>query len=844
MKIKINGVVHEVYEYDDDNTLLERYTLSQPDSLSSFYRIENEDFILKDGLSLTVTSVRDSISKLNAEDLADQNIVDSILLSYPNLKRREIGILWILDNYEIANQKPKPISAEDLEYLKKLDRIAFLSQTKAQSTVEDFLKGIKRQRDEFSAKINKEKSIFTSVTKHRETIQPGPFSLEEISARLILRIPNGENLIDIFDALEPSKNVPFIILARKRKIYYKIFKHIPPPMKWIDYVPPAEGIYFKILNISSSGMSTRQIMIDNLYSDGVWTPDNRIELDFMIRQGVKEEDIRMRLFSALGDRVDYEIVTSRQMGIKGVFTISNVDFDKPVFSDFVATNPIFRYFLFLNEKTKTVLAKPRFYAYYAPDQQGEISTSLGLTITPLTKDGINSVVIRISHALNLQQANSAKLIITKLISMYLQDYEQIAKIYETIIPTFKRMQTGKVAKPKKEDKKTGPRAVALRKAQPEMFGSRYPDQCQKERQPYILKTEEEARRRAEDLGDPHKIMKFEGVWYACEPREPYLDPSGNKDKDDKHIFPGLKENKPKTKDTEHDKEYHKKYKYLPCCFTQDQYEKKASNLRKYNEKMVSGKTDEIEERESGAGYIIGANKRLPPGRLGEVPFNWEKLLGYLGMKKIIRGKQEFYPILRYGVMQTPDSFIHCLERAFNPRYSIITNKEKKDQVDQIRAEWADSNLGIARQELYNYTHEDIEEILLNSDEYVAPEDFISLAQKYYECNIFIYVVNTKHENGDIVIPRNSQAYLTRDIDETKKTVLIVKYETETNEYPYQCEIFCQLDEQDGKIRNIDCVFENSPVVEMATKLFYEANEVFVVSPDGYEPYSPVPEIGV
>ena len=838
MKITINGQQYDAYQYDDDMTILERYSLSKEGSVPSFFRIENKDFVIEEGAELQVSDVRDLIKNLSAEDLEDNPQIESILSSYPKLKKRDIGVLWIIENYEIDGDKIK--EEINVTFLKTLDRITFLTSAKAASITVDFLKKIKRERDVIASRSKKGKKIFDVLNKYQEMPSTGPFVLEEITTQSILKLPNGENLLDVFDAMDTSKNIPFIILARKKKIYYKVFRHIIPPIGWVDFVPPFEGIFFKVLNMPASKLSSRQIMLENLYSNGIWTVDNKIELDFKVREGTPEEVITGRFFDALGDRLEYEVVSTHQTGIKGIFTIPSVSFNRVIFADLVATNEYFRYFLFFNEKNKTILAKPRFYVYYASDQQGIIPNSLALTITPQLTDGQQSVTVRVSHAMNFQQANAARIITSKLFSLYLEEYEQISDIYASLT---KDVGVEVKKKEKKEDKKTGPRAAALRKVNPGMFGSRYPDQCQKQAQPYILKDKEEALAKAEELGDPHKVMFYEGTWYACEPREPYLDPSGNKDKDNKHVFPGLKENKPKTGDPEYNKEYKKKYPDIVCCFTQDQYEKGASRLRKYREGLTTGERPEDTGREIGIGHIVGANKRLQAGRFGELPFNWERLLDHMGINKITRGKQTFHPILRHGVVPSADSVIHCLERAFNPRYASLITSEKKDVVSQVRETLSESNLSIGRQELYDYTETDIQQMLLDEDQYLAPEMFVSLLQQYYDCNIFIYLLDDKHPNGDIVIPRSSQAYLTRDINELKRTVFIIKYETETDDYPYQCEVFCQL-AGDGKIKGagLNFVFENSPIVKIAVELFYDANEVFVVSTDGYEPYHPVPEI--
>ena len=683
MRITINGRPYEVYEYDDDNTILERYSLSQENALPSFFRIENKDFIIAEGIALQIKDVRESLADLDGSELEDFPLIKAILISYPKLKRRDIGILWILEHYPLLQAGNKLKDPIDITFLRSLDRISFLTPAKAETTTLDFVKRLKKDREQITERIKREKKIFEVLDKSVQLPTTGPFVLEEVTSQSVLKLPGGENLVDVFDAMEASRNVPFIVLARKKKIYYKVFRHIVPPIGWVDFIPPVEGIFFKVLSVSPSRLSSKRVMLENLYSSGVWTVDNRVEIQFKVREGLSEEDIESRFFESLEDRLEYEVVTSRQTSIKGVFTISDILFDRIVFADLVATNEYFKYFLFFNEKNKTILTKPRFYVYYAPDQAGIISNSLALTITPQTSNGTPSMIIRVSHAVNVQQANSARIITMKLFGMYLKEYDEIVAIYSGLVPDFATSGIGIKKKEKKEDKKTGPRAAALRKVHPEMFGSRYPDQCQKERQPYVLRNKEEALAKAEELGDPHKVMLFEGIWYACEPREPYLDPEGNKDKDDKHLFPGLKENKPKTKDTEYDKEFKKNHPALPCCFTQDQYETKASLLRIYRESLETGISgvEKVEtEREAGSGYIVGANKRLPAGRFGELPFNWDKLLNYLGMEKVSRGKQSFYPILRFGVIPAPDSIIHCLERAFNPRYISLTTQEKKNLV--------------------------------------------------------------------------------------------------------------------------------------------------------------------
>jgi len=831
MKIKINGDDFVVFEYDDSHTILERYSITQPNSLPTFYRIDGKDFILEDGTNLKTTDVRESIKNMSADDIMEKSNIEGIITSYPGLRRSDIGILWIKAAYKFDGKKSKiPINVNNL---RSLDKYIFATSLRAEASVSEFDADVKIKRDKLKKKIEDEDRTFALLTKQK-TVLVDPFNIEEITNQIVLKLPNKENPLAVFDAMDTSKNIPFILLVYKKRRYFKVHSHIIPPDSWIDLKPSVPGIYFKILNAPPGKLFGRQIMLENLYSDAVWYPEDRIELNFRVKYGISEDDMRAKIFDTLGGRITYEILATKQTAIKGTFIVPDLDFNRAIFADLVHTNPILRYFLFFNEKQKTVFNKPRFYVYYAPNQQGLISSSLTLTITPQIEGENRSAIVRISHATNLQQANTARLVFSKLLSIYNLQFQDTVDIYTELIHNFKTIASIFQQKSKKkEDKKTGPRATALRKFRPDLFGSRYPDQCQREKQPYVIKTKEEAEALALKLGDPHKVMYFEGAWYACDPREP-------DDKNFKHLFPGLKKNTSKM-----NKEYKEALELLPCCYTLDQFDKAASNLRQYykdsqmeDQEGFTSKKD----KEGGMGYIVGQNKKLDAGRYGEMPFNWEKLLTHLQIEKIAKGRQSIYPFLRHGVLPGPDSFIHCLERTFNMRYTSSVSEDKRKIVMAVRKKIStSSSLILGRQEMYDYTSQTIKDMLLDPQQYIDPKRWVNIISSHYKCNIFLYVVDSQNINGNVVIPNHSQAYLLKDIDVTIPSVLIVMFETGTEDYPYQCEVVCYITTEGSKVKGIDFSFTNDPISNMAAKLLYDANEVFTVSTSGYEPYLPVHE---
>ena len=325
------------------------------------------------------------------------------------------------------------------------------------------------------------------------------------------------------------------------------------------------------------------------------------------------------------------------------------------------------------------------------------------------------------------------------------------------------------------------------------------------------------------------MIKFGDAWYACEPRE-------DDDKDQVHIWPGLKENSSKT-----DPKYIKEHPLLPCCYIQDQYTKKASCWRKYSEEGNLDCSDS-KGKEVGVGHIVKGGKSTAFNRYGEIPFNWEKVLKYLKVEKINKGKQEIYPLLRKGVVPSPDSFVHCVESAMRPeKYSIIPSvEEAKKYIMKIRKDISEKTpLEVGAQELYDMYAEDIKNELLDENAYIAPEKYISILQYYYKCNIFMYVVDEDRPFGEILTPRAKDVYLPKYPDETLPTILIVKYESDSRDYPYQCEIMVLVEVKNNKFEKVTTKFINHPISRCAMDLYHDSNDIFIVGYDGYSIYKPM-----
>ena len=98
MKIFINGEEYKLYEYDDIKSIIDRYAIGKK-SLPRYFNIKN-NVALKDGAKIQMEDVRNLISQLKLKRLEDpetQKILNLIKKDFPDIKNKDIGILWIND---------------------------------------------------------------------------------------------------------------------------------------------------------------------------------------------------------------------------------------------------------------------------------------------------------------------------------------------------------------------------------------------------------------------------------------------------------------------------------------------------------------------------------------------------------------------------------------------------------------------------------------------------------------------------------------------------------------------------------------------------------------------------
>lgn len=842
MKIKIktrSGTVNlDVEQYYDSYTIIKKYAYTYGDkhALARYYRIVQDEPVITPDLELTISDIRNVIRKHKNVDgangfdyfvaLPNMNLV---LLSYPEITAKEIVLLWLIERYlpegvtpETESHLALSIEGEGvLDKVRQIPGLSFITADTLKDNVIAYYNNLDSERQALIDDVKHMDSVYEIITKE-ERYNTSDVVLDEVTFLIFINLPNNENLEHIFDAMTVSESIPFIMLNYRDTRRYKVDKHMPIFKSWIDFEPETEGIFFKILNAEPTKLQTSK-NIQRFFSDGVWHVDsNIVEIEYVLNTGITSEIIKNRFEGCITGNIDYGIYQSNQTSVKARFTVDDFDFNRVIFTDLVYLSDVFSYFLFFNERNRSSVEKPRYFFYYRPGHDFDVRRSMKITFTQQKFKNVRKVEIKVSRAKNKQQVESFRILFSQLVSLYNKNiYTTLAVYKKYIANAMKYIDVYSLfRKQTKKNIKTGERLEELQERRPDIFVANYSRICSKDKQPYLIEGEQTMHEILEVLdNNEHKIINYplgSTDYYACEPRE---------DDDDKHNWPGLQKN---------DKLSNKKeYPLIPCCFTKDQYAKKSSNLNTYikkQEDLTGINTAQLLLNAGDPGHVLKPNKVVTPGRYGELPYYISTIVTQAGIKPITKGKSTYLPILRTGVMQTPDSFFHCLERAFNPKYYLSQPRTQRDIVAAARQQMANyPSFAIAKQELYDYTDDEVRHALLDSERFIDPGMWIKLAEKHYNCNILMYRVDDENPNGAIAIPRHSQVYLTRDIPLDRNTVLIVSYQIDGKDYPYQCELLCRWNLNINTTKNFEYYFNSrDKLIETAIKFFFDSNRIYML----------------
>lgn len=751
--MKINGKEYDITDFDNADTIKTVLAIEE-NTLPIYIRLEKTDLLER-------TDLLEGSSSYKAFFLKNE---------LKGMRKTKIEQVYkdIADQYELAPSQYKNVIFEWANVNKEL-RMANNVQIDevyiekgAPEYYNEYFDNAMKETIENNRKFAKQKREFSKI----KPVSVSPF-IETGSLIEIVVDVKEKRLVDIFDDFTTSAFIPAIVLNTNMTVYKYSEENIEQampitlPKKGNVFRTSKNYIYFKIYN-------------GKQYINVIWKKNNSIVFDIEKYNNLTKDTIINNFFSHFTSK--YKIVSQTIKGLKGHFEADIQDFQKYVFADLVFNNEAVSTSFFFNEfclietECSSMMMRDKFYTYFGIDRN--IDTSLTFLITPKE----DNIKITIQKSRGDDQVKSFIETLGRALNIYKLEKDTIEKGYAA----FYTIEKTPIKKKEKKILKTKETLVPLVEFDSELFATGfYAKEVDKNKQPMVMKTEEEAKQYMEKHGK-EKVMKFTDPvskktgWYFCSDNQ----------------FPGLKfklGNMNVLRKGDKAEQYAKWAKNrigVPKCFNSDQTARVRKALQQFE-----GKERPEKKTPKQSSYINKIpNKIIEEGKLAVLPQNLEYIFpGYV----------------RKGMGFT-NGFIQCVLAAF----------EKTSSPEKYRKKFAELGdmLNVAKQEM---PQKNIKKYI-ESDKHFDPTLFIKLLEEYFDINIFLYSVNTSDNSlGEVLLPKNINGHFFYSKKEERKSIAILCHDTV---FGYHCELI---------IKN-DNAFLNKELFKINNKILKKFNKQLII----------------
>lgn len=767
--VRFNGKEFQLYDLDTQISALNRLAseldtipiyLYFPNGIPTIEQLQERDNIIVEDLLPVIINTKfefGDLYKQIKDKISDLNLFVDVLVPFIafNQTINEIpveyqGIIFKQIEDEITKTKLFLNEKINIEELWK-------DREQVKQYIENTIKSIKKQS------INEVKVVneFEIITKGLDYTE---FELEKVSFNIILNLKDI-SLLEIFNNIRLNTNVPFATLNN----FYKILKDFSPSPDWS--ISLESGIIFKILEKINT---KNPKLID--YTDAYISVEGEQGKEIVTAMldlstsgsNLSREDFVSRFLGTLTSIGDISIENTKESQVNGVFYFPSHSMNNYVFSDMVMNNPLFSSLISIDESDKATKKKPSIYIHFNHPLIGYVTANITEKIMDKIDPSMKKkssltfplneryIRVKISKADNVEAVRKFQIMLSKLFVIYDNNYDQIVQYYRKFIPSFGEIISFEIPPPRKE---------ALKHLEPEIFLPGYTRQCP--RVPTIVNDQDADKARK----DGQQVMIFptqgEGPQqrnYICNHLE--------------HKYPGLRANPLSN---------NKKFPFVPCCYAKDQESREGSKYRHY----YYG--EDIPQKENIQQDLFTTNKFVPNNIFGTLPQNITEMF------EIIEPNEQ-YTFVRKGVFRSKSSFLNCVMEALNDQTNILQIEdeyEREERIVQIRKSLATpEKASTCRQEMYDFTTEEIIKAIQDQTVYLDPKLFLHLLEIEYNCNIFIFTRN--NIKGEMSLPRHQQAYY--KTKRTGKCIFIFEHigsEKDRAEFP-QCELIIKWG-----IKNVD-----------------------------------------
>jgi hypothetical protein len=610
---------------------------------------------------------------------------------------------------------------------------------------------------------------------------------------------------------------------------------------------------YKDIKLLEKQIKQKQREFDINYVKIIIDETFNVVFDFNINSTSKE--YLMNAFFNLFPKHDIPIESESCSLIRGVYDFPNKNLNKTVLCDLIMTNPNFSKFLTINESKGIPMSKTTIR--FNHESTGEIKASLIEQKNDKYKNlkksdeyfSENSYIqVHIQKCKNIESVRNFQFILSRLLEVYYKEFENISKVYRLYIKGFKD-----VTKEKKNIARSEVKSKLLENIEPKIFTKgqyirsicqKYPvnidDDYNNYRENILNGTEvDESNMYKNSIENNQDILIFPSKeMKGFQPRRYICDSERNRK--NKHLYPGLKENK-----------FFKKgndiFKYLPCCFPVPQ-RKKLLEARKDDpvianfyrfegdadddEPIIEDDREETKEEESNVPVEFVKNKNADAIKNELNKHQQDKIKTNKFVKEFCSGmlppklnilfenlqNAEGYTFYRFGVKKSANSFIDCIQTIKSLSPSNEDNKFWLYTEDLRRMFSRYSSL--SKQENYDKTIKDIKKEIKDVKSYFNPLQYIRILEEYYKYNIFLFIRN---DDGTeyMSLPHHKDGYY--KTNKNYKCVFVYIHggsESDISDYP-QCEIIALSNNK--KTNDVQCEFDYES--EIAQKIIYIYNRL-------------------
>ena len=587
------------------------------------------------------------------------------------------------------------------------------------------------------------------------------FELEKVKFEFEIKLENVSSILEIFNNINVNLNIPFATTNK----FYKILNGFIPPVEWANLFDKSTSFRDKSKDIDRENniilkvLEEKKVKNKESYTEIILSIKklNTIEVKVEYnKENISKKEVINRFLSIFNTK--NKIENEKEDNVNGVFYIPVQKLNKEVILDMIMNNSLFSNLIVVNESK--IGKRSSLHIYFENSKIGKISAKLTPSIIeknnyltyryknfPLDSSYVR---IKITKCGDVEKVKNFQKIFSKLISIYNKDIDNVIEIYENYFCPIAEEEYEK-----EDDKELKNKKKKLRDVEPFVFQANYGRYC--DSQPTYI-TDEEAKIQIEE-GNENRIIRF--------PKEEIdeIFPKYYMCNDNGNRYPGLRDNPYQNNDI---------LPYIPCCYEKEQKNISGSKYRNYYN------NESLNERENKGQDIKKSNKILEDKTYGYLPENLNKLF-FIGDQDGI-----YY---REGVFRNKSSFLNCVMQVLNEETKILKYRTEEKRLPQLnikRKELATAEFAAyCKQEMYDYTIDEIRKKIEDPEEYFDPKLFIHLLEIHFNCNIFLF---SRENNGQIIIPRNIQCYY--KMKNKNKCIFIFEHlgsRADEAKYP-QCEL--------------------------------------------------------